>query len=263
MRSNCARCAVHVVDDRADRARALRPAPTRDRAPSRRRRRSRAASAPKVRHDERRRKMPPVADEHRLGHERIGAQPLLDRLRRDLLAAGRDEQFLLAIGDAQIAALVERADVAGVEPAVRRSRPRSRPAGCSSPASRSARGPGSRRPRRCATSTFGSGGPTVPNRILAERHHRQHRRRLRQPVAFENRQPDAEEEPARCRGRAARCRRRRSAAARRRRRESSRTPGGRRRATPARSVHGQRLARRAAPAPRRAATDSAHSKTRA
>ena len=56
----------------------------------------------------------------------------LDRLRRDLLAAGRDEQVLLAVGDRQVAVGVDRADVAGVEPAVAGALRRSRPACCSS-----------------------------------------------------------------------------------------------------------------------------------
>ena len=39
-------------------------------------------------------------------------------LRRDVLAAGGDDQVLLAVGDAQEALGVELADVAGVQPAV-------------------------------------------------------------------------------------------------------------------------------------------------
>ena len=45
-------------------------------------------------------------------------QVVLDVLRRDVLAAGGDEDVLLAVGDVEEAVVVERADVAGLEPAV-------------------------------------------------------------------------------------------------------------------------------------------------
>src|SRR5207248_11806603 len=45
---------------------------------------------------------------------------VLDVLRGDVLAAGRDDDVLLAIGDRQEAALVDLAHVAGMEPAVAR-----------------------------------------------------------------------------------------------------------------------------------------------
>ena len=51
------------------------------------------------RHDQRGREAAPVADHHRLGDQRVLLEARLDRLRRHLLAAGRDEQILLAIGD--------------------------------------------------------------------------------------------------------------------------------------------------------------------
>src|SRR6201999_4241410 len=43
---------------------------------------------------------------------------LLDGLRRDVLAAGGFEQLLLAVCNAKVSFRVERADVAGLEPAV-------------------------------------------------------------------------------------------------------------------------------------------------
>ena len=52
--------------------------------------------------------MPPVAEQHGFGDEGMRAQHGFDRLRRDLLAAGGDEQLLLAIGDPQVAVLVDR-----------------------------------------------------------------------------------------------------------------------------------------------------------
>ena len=71
-----------------------------------------------VGHEQDRGKVPRVAEEDGLTDERIGAERGLDRLRRDLLAAGRHQQFFLAIGDLEIAGLVEAPDVAGVKPAV-------------------------------------------------------------------------------------------------------------------------------------------------
>ena len=67
-------------------------------------------------------------------------QPVLDRRRRDVLALAGLEQVLDAAGDAQVALGVERALVAGVQPAVGGERfGASAPAPCSSRAS----GPGS------------------------------------------------------------------------------------------------------------------------
>ena len=59
-----------------------------------------------------------VAEDDRFGDERAPLEDGLDRLRRDLLSAGRHQQILLAIGDRQVAVGVDRADVAGVKPAV-------------------------------------------------------------------------------------------------------------------------------------------------
>ena len=74
----------------------------------------------------------PIADDDRLRHDRDRLEHALDELRRDVLAAGGDEQLLLAIGDAQEAVGVDLADVARVEPAVgvdRLARRRRRPSG--------------------------------------------------------------------------------------------------------------------------------------
>ena len=75
-----------------------------------------------VRDDERGRELAPVADQDGLRHERALLQPQLDRRGRDVLAAGRDDEVLLAVGDRQVAVGVEVADVAGVEPPVAQRR---------------------------------------------------------------------------------------------------------------------------------------------
>jgi hypothetical protein len=46
-----------------------------------------------------------------------GPELVLDGLRRDVLAAGRDQQVLLPVRDAQESVVIELADVAGREPA--------------------------------------------------------------------------------------------------------------------------------------------------
>src|SRR5512146_2636486 len=70
-----------------------------------------------VGYDEYHRVSAPVANEHRLGDELALLDLVLDWLRRDVLSPRRDEQILLAIGDAEKAVL-QRANVAGVQPAV-------------------------------------------------------------------------------------------------------------------------------------------------
>src|SRR3954454_18757291 len=59
-----------------------------------------------------------VPHRHRLADERHCLQRRLDVGRRDVLAAGRDDELLLPVDDAQVAVLVELTDVAGVQPAV-------------------------------------------------------------------------------------------------------------------------------------------------
>src|ERR1051325_2059380 len=73
-----------------------------------------------VRDHQRCRKLTLSTYQHHLVHEARGFNRLFDRLRRDVLATGSLEQLLLAIRNAQEAVLIDRADVAGLEPAVAR-----------------------------------------------------------------------------------------------------------------------------------------------
>src|SRR5207249_6977748 len=67
--------------------------------------------------DQRHRVRLAVAVHHDLADERIGLQEILDVLRRDVHAAGGDDEVLLSVGDEEEAVLVESPDVAAVEPA--------------------------------------------------------------------------------------------------------------------------------------------------
>ena len=60
-----------------------------------------------------------VADDEALVDECVRAEPVLEDGRRDVLAAGGHQDLLLAAGDPDEALVVDLADVAGVEPAVR------------------------------------------------------------------------------------------------------------------------------------------------
>src|SRR6266850_2316382 len=71
-----------------------------------------------LRDDEGRNEAARVTDDDGLGDEAGRAEGALERLRGDVLAARRDDQILLAIGDREEAVAVESADVAGAEPAV-------------------------------------------------------------------------------------------------------------------------------------------------
>ena len=71
-----------------------------------------------VRRDQRREVRLAVPDHHQFGDIDARLEGSLDRLRRDVLASGGDEQVLLPIRDPQEAVVVEGPDVAGVEPAV-------------------------------------------------------------------------------------------------------------------------------------------------
>ena len=62
----------------------------------------------------------------------VGAQPVLQHRGRDVLAAGRDDELLLAAGDRQEAVGVELTDVAGVEEAVLVDAPLWWPSRCAS-----------------------------------------------------------------------------------------------------------------------------------
>ena len=59
-----------------------------------------------------------VADDEALAHQPVPAHAVLEHSGRDVLAAGGDDQFLLAAGDPHEPVAVDLADVAGVEPAV-------------------------------------------------------------------------------------------------------------------------------------------------
>ena len=50
--------------------------------------------------------------------ERIQLERILDRLRRDKLAAGSLDQILLAVGDREISIGINVADIASLEPAI-------------------------------------------------------------------------------------------------------------------------------------------------
>ena len=107
----------------------------------------------------------PIADDDGLADQRVCSEVGLDVLGRDVLAVRRDDEILLAAGDPQVAAIVERAEIAGPQPTVvvdekpaspvrRASNPRQ----TLSPLIRIS--PSSAR----RTDTPGSGGPTVPTR---------------------------------------------------------------------------------------------------
>ena len=68
--------------------------------------------------DQRADERPPVADHHRLADHRVRAQGVLQTGRRDVLAACRHDDLLLAAGDPQEPIAVQLAEVAGAEPAV-------------------------------------------------------------------------------------------------------------------------------------------------
>ena len=59
----------------------------------------------------------PVADRAGLADERDHLEARLEVRRRNVLPASGDDELFLAVDDAEVAVLVDRADVAGVEPA--------------------------------------------------------------------------------------------------------------------------------------------------
>ena len=71
-----------------------------------------------VEHDQRRNERPVVTDRARLTDQLARLQGRFQVRRRDVLAPRGDDQLLLAIDDPQVSGIVERADVAAVEPAV-------------------------------------------------------------------------------------------------------------------------------------------------
>ena len=68
--------------------------------------------------DQRADERPAVTDDDALVDEQVGAQPVLEHGRGDVLAARGHQDLLLAPGDPDEALVVDLADVAGVEPAV-------------------------------------------------------------------------------------------------------------------------------------------------
>src|SRR5262249_34313639 len=71
-----------------------------------------------VERDERGQVLAPIADHDRFTDERRRLDHRLDVLRRDVLAARGDDDFLLAAGDRQKAVGIERAEIAGAQPAI-------------------------------------------------------------------------------------------------------------------------------------------------
>jgi len=74
--------------------------------------------------DERRDILAPVADDHRVRDVRREFQQVFNVLRRDVFPARRDDQVFFAVGDLEIAFLIDFPDVAGVEPAALQRRGR-------------------------------------------------------------------------------------------------------------------------------------------
>ena len=71
-----------------------------------------------VRHEERGNELAAIAEQDGLGDERMAPELVLNRLGRDALPAGGDDEVLLPIGDRQVALSVKGPDIAGVKPAV-------------------------------------------------------------------------------------------------------------------------------------------------
>ena len=118
---------------------------------------------------------PRHADDRRLAHARLLVEHALDVFGKDVQPLGRDDHFLLAALDEHAPLRVALADVAGVQPAVRVERAARAPRRAvaaralspgSSRRSRSRRARGSRRRRRCCTSTPAIGVPTDPLLVL-------------------------------------------------------------------------------------------------
>ena len=71
-----------------------------------------------VDHQQAGQKLALVADHDRVGDVGGELQLVLELRRRDVLAAGGDDDVLHAVGDLEIALVVDEADVAGMQPAV-------------------------------------------------------------------------------------------------------------------------------------------------
>ena len=72
----------------------------------------------RVQHDQRGDEWPPIADDRDLSDERVALQQPLHVGRRHVLAAGGNDQLLLAVDDAHVALGIDARDVARVKPAV-------------------------------------------------------------------------------------------------------------------------------------------------
>ena len=59
-----------------------------------------------------------ISDDDALADQGVGAQPVFEHGRGDVLASGGDDELLLATGDRQVAIGIELADVAGVQETV-------------------------------------------------------------------------------------------------------------------------------------------------
>ena len=120
--------------------------------------------------DERRDEGPAVADDERVRDVLRGLQRVLEVLRRHVLAAGGDDDVLLAVGDRQEAVLVDRPDVAGAEPPVARQHlARRLLVLVVAREDRLGRGSAPRRRRRSAARRRAAAGPTVPKRKRSTR----------------------------------------------------------------------------------------------
>ena len=67
-------------------------------------------------------KRPPVADDHALADQAVGANLIFEDRRRDILAARRDQNFLFSAGDSDKAVVIDFADVPRMEPFTTESR---------------------------------------------------------------------------------------------------------------------------------------------
>ena len=61
---------------------------------------------------------PTIADDHALADQAMGANPVLEDGRRDILSARGDQYFLFSSGDADKTVVVDLPDVARTEPVI-------------------------------------------------------------------------------------------------------------------------------------------------
>ena len=121
-----------------------------------------------VERHERGRVRPAVADDERLRDVLRRLELVLEVLRRDVLAARRDDDVLLAVGDLDEAVRVDLGDVAGAEASRRRRAPPPSPPGpCSSRRRPCRSGSGARRHLRAGARIRGT--PVRPFRTASAR----------------------------------------------------------------------------------------------